>query len=88
MTDTDCMTEHEGTLSKDGSTIYRHLDYELQCSAKPVDNGRFAPNLVVCKQVWPTRPRAIAVQRGEHLTERTAIEAAYHQGVDWVKNYG
>lgn len=77
-----------GILAKDGSRIFRHRDYELQCSARPVDNGRFAPNLTVCKQVWPTRPRAIAVQRGEHLTPETAIDAAYTQGVEWIKNYG
>jgi hypothetical protein len=77
-----------GAPGKDGSKIFRHQDYELQCSAKPVDNGRFAPVLVVCKQVWPTRPREIAVQRGEYVTEQSAIDAAYAQGIEWIKNYG
>ena len=48
--------------------IFRHQDYELQCSANAVDSGRFAPTLVVSKQVWPTRPRVIAVPRGEGIT--------------------
>jgi hypothetical protein len=68
--------------------IFRHQDYELQCSAKRVDNGRFAPVLTVSKQVWPTRPREIAVERGNHLTEQTAIDAAYAQGIEWITNYG
>lgn len=58
------------------------------CSAKAVDSGKFAPILVVSKQVWPTRPREIAVQRGDHLTEETAIDAAYSQGLEWIQNYG
>lgn len=67
---------------------FQHQHYELQCGAQAVDDGKFAPTLVVSKQVWPTRPRIIAVQRGDHLTEQTAIDAAYAQGVEWVANYG
>jgi hypothetical protein len=67
---------------------FRHLDYELVCSAKAIDSGRFAPVLIVSKQVWPTRPREIAVQRGEHTSEQTAIDAAHAQGIEWVANYG
>ena len=67
---------------------FRHLDYELVCSAKAIDSGRFAPVLIVSKQVWPTRPREIAVQRGEYTTEQAAIDAAYAQGIEWVTNYG
>ena len=68
--------------------IFRHQDYELVCSAKAVDAGKFAPSLVVSKQVWPTRPRVIAVKRGDHSTEDTAIDAAHAQGIEWVQNYG
>ncbi|MBL0087900.1 MAG: hypothetical protein IPP44_15050 [Ideonella sp.] len=46
----------------DVTKIFRHQDYELVCSAKAVDAGKFAPSLVVSKQVWPTRPRVIAVK--------------------------
>ena len=67
---------------------FRHQDYELLCSARPVDGGKFAPGLVVCKQVWPTRPREIAVQRGDYATEEFAIDAAHSQGVEWIRNYG
>ena len=67
---------------------FRHQDYELLCTAKPVDGDRFAPTLIVSKQVWPTRPREIAVERGDYATEQTAIDAAYAQGVEWIANYG
>jgi hypothetical protein len=70
------------------SQTFRHQDYELICSAKAVDSGRYAPMLTVSKQVWPTRPREIAVQRGEYTTEQTAIDAAYAQGIEWIAHYG
>lgn len=63
-------------------------EIDLLCSARAVDAGKFAPALVVCKQVWPTRPRVIAMQRGDYLTEETAIDAAHTQGVEWILNYG
>lgn len=82
-------TTHQDDQQKMGTTkIFRHRDYELQCSAKAADNGKFAPGLVVCKQVWPTRPREIAVPRGDFATEDSAIDAAYAQGVEWITNYG
>lgn len=67
---------------------FRHQDYDLLCSAKPLDNGRFAPTLVICKQIWPSRPRTIAVRSTECLTEEDAMNSAYTQGVEWVLNYG
>jgi hypothetical protein len=67
---------------------FQHQDYELNCGASAIDNGRFVPTLVVSKQVWPTRPRTIAMERGDFLTEETAIDAAYTQGVEWIRNYG
>ena len=66
----------------EATKVFRHQDYELLCSAKPVDGDRFAPVLTVSKQVWPTRPREIAVKRGDYTTEQTAIDAAYAQGVE------
>jgi hypothetical protein len=68
--------------------IFKWQNYELLCSAKPVDAGRFAPNLIISKQVWPTRPREIAVPRGQHTTEDTAIDAAYTEGLAWIRDYG
>jgi hypothetical protein len=68
--------------------IFKHQDYELLCQAKAVDSGKFAPGLIVSKQVWPTRPREIDVRRGDYVTEEAAIDAAYAQGVEWVRNYG
>jgi hypothetical protein len=68
--------------------LYRHQDYELQCSATGADSGRFVPSLVVSRQSWPRRPRVIAVQRGEHDSEETAIDAAHAQGIEWIAHYG
>lgn len=68
--------------------VVRHQAYELVCSAMPVDGGKFTPTLVLSKQVWPRRPRVIAVPRGEYLTEEIAIDAAYARGVEWIQNYG
>ncbi len=72
----------------DATRIVRHQAYELICSAKAVDGGKFVPNLVLCKQAWPRRPRVIAVPRGEYLSEEVAIDAAQTQGVEWIQNYG
>lgn len=72
----------------DATRTFQHQNYELVCSAKPVDMGRFAPILIVSKQGWPTRPREIAVQRGAHTSAETAIDAARAQGIEWIANYG
>jgi len=42
----------------------------------------------VSKQIWPTRPRAIEVPRGDYDSPQTAIEAAHAKGVEWVQHYG
>jgi hypothetical protein len=67
---------------------FRLKDYELTCSAQVTDNGRFEPVLVVSRQVWPSRPRTIAVRRGAHTSAEVAIESARAQGVEWVANFG
>jgi hypothetical protein len=72
----------------DATKTFRHQGYDLLCNAKAVGSGKFVPALVVCKQTWPTRPRVIAIERGDYLTEDTAIDAAYAQGVEWILNFG
>ena len=72
----------------DTTKTFMHKDYELLCGAKAVDDGRFAPTLVLSKQAWPTRPRTIAVQRGDYSSAERAIDAAHAQGIEWVMNYG
>ena len=68
--------------------IVHHREYELTCSASALDSGKFVPGLVVCKQIWPTRPRTIEMLRGDFLTEETALDAAQSQGVAWIRDYG
>ena len=70
------------------SKTFKHQNYELLCSAKALDSGKFAPALVVAKQAWPSRPRTIAVRGDDCPTEDSAITSAYDQGVEWVLNYG
>lgn len=67
---------------------FQHKNYELSCSAKALDGGKFLPTLIVSKQSWPSRPRTIAVQNDECLTEEDAIRSAYAQGVEWILNFG
>lgn len=68
--------------------IFRLRDYDLLCSAKAGDNGRFEPALVISKHTWPSRPRTIDVRRGSHPTAEVAIESAHAQGVQWVADFG
>ncbi len=70
------------------NTIFRHKDYEFACGARAGDAGRFRPTLTVTKIAWPTRPRVINVESGDHDTEAAAIAAAHAQGIEWVANYG
>lgn len=70
------------------SRVFRHENYELLCSAIGVDDGGFVPAVVVSKQVWPSRPRVVAVRRTNYATEETALEAARAQGIEWIVNYG
>jgi hypothetical protein len=72
----------------DKSKTFRQDEYEMACSARPDDSGRFIPGLVITKQVWPTRPRKIDVPRGNHASEDDAIEAAHVHGLEWIRNYG
>lgn len=68
--------------------VFRHENYELHCSATGVDSGKFVAAVVVTKQIWPTRPRNIALRSGDYVTEETAIEAARAQAIEWIVNYG
>jgi hypothetical protein len=72
----------------DTTKTFRHQDYELRCTAKAVDSGKFEPNLVVSRQSWPTRPRVVLLKNGAYATRETAIDAARTQGIEWVSNFG
>lgn len=67
---------------------FQFKNYELTCSARASDRGRFEPALVISKQIWPSRPRTIAVRRGAHPSAEVAIESARAQGIEWVSNFG
>ncbi len=62
--------------------------YELECSARGLDGGKFAPVLVATKQVWPSRPRVIDVSRGDHADEASAVGAARSRGIEWIAHFG
>ena len=66
----------------------RHQGYELLCGAAPDDRGRFRATLVITRDVWPTRPRTIAVAQDAYLDPDDAIQAAQAQGLAWIANYG
>jgi hypothetical protein len=62
--------------------------YDLECSARGVDVGKFAPVLVAKRQAWPSRPRLIHVARGSHDDAESAIRAAHSRGIEWVAHFG
>jgi hypothetical protein len=68
--------------------VFRLKDYELVCGAKPVDGGKYEPTLVVSSNSWPSRPRTIAVSRGDFSTEAAAMASAHAQGLEWIANFG
>ncbi|MDE1947099.1 MAG: hypothetical protein KGL43_14270 [Burkholderiales bacterium] len=68
--------------------VFKHHEYDMQCGAQAVDGGKFQPTLVISKNVWPTRPRTIAVRRGNFLTQEVAIASAQAQGLEWIAEYG
>lgn len=70
------------------SKVFRHENYKWQRSASAADSGKFVPAVVVIKQIWPTRPRTIAVRSGSYTTEESAIEAARTQGIEWIASFG
>jgi hypothetical protein len=79
----------QGVAAAMGATrTFRHKDYELICTATAVDGGKFVPAIVVARQIWPSRPRNIAIPRGDYSTEESALDAAQAQGMEWVVNYG
>ena len=71
-----------------GTQTFHVKDYELACSAVQGASGKFEPSLVISRQIWPRRPRTIAMRRGAHASADSAIEAAHAQGIEWVTNYG
>lgn len=67
---------------------FRLERYDLTCSARPCDNGMYEPAVVVARNIWPSRPRTIAVNRDRHPSADSAIESARAQGLEWVRNFG
>ena len=72
----------------DATQIFRVHDYELVCGAKATDSGKFEPTAVVSKCIWPSRPRTLAMQRGDFLTAAAAVESAHAQALVWIANFG
>jgi len=72
----------------DATATVSFRDYDLLCGARATERGMFAPTLVVSRRTWPSRPRVIAMSRGNFATEADAIESARVQGVQWVTDFG
>lgn len=68
--------------------IVRLKDYELVCGATATDGGKFEPTLVISSNIWPSRPRSIAVRAGAYPTAAVAMESAQTRGVEWIANFG
>ena len=68
--------------------VFQSATYDLECSARGLDGGKYAPVLVAKKQAWPSRPRLIDVARGDHDDETSAINAAHSKGIEWVNYFG
>jgi hypothetical protein len=62
--------------------------YSMTCSARPLTNGRFVPELVITKKDWLSRARTIAVGKEDFELEADAIEAARLCGLKWITDYG
>ncbi|MES2187401.1 MAG: hypothetical protein V4505_22820 [Pseudomonadota bacterium] len=69
-------------------TTFHHGRYQLSCSVRVLANGRFLPELVITRDAWPSRPRSIAMEKGDFAVEYEAIEAARLWGIEWIANYG
>jgi hypothetical protein len=52
------------------------------------DANDLVPSAVLTKQIWPTRPRSIAMRGGHYADQASAIEAARLQGMEWIAAYG
>ena len=48
----------------------------------------FMPTLMVASNIWPSRPRIIAVQGRDFPTEAQAVASAHEQGLAWVSDFG
>lgn len=68
--------------------VFRVKAYDLECSARAIDGGRFAPVLVATRHAWPSRPRTIDVARGNHADEESAVAAARSKGIEWIACFG
>jgi hypothetical protein len=73
------MSDHEN---------FHHQGYQMACSARTLGSGRFVAELVITKDVWPTRPRRIAIDGPDHESAAEAIEHARLCGLKWIADYG
>ena len=71
-----------------GTQTFHLKHYDLTCSAQACDDGLYQPCVVIASNVWPSRPRTIAVRRDRHPTIEIAIESAHEQGLEWIRNFG
>lgn len=84
-----CILAHPNSQSRNvDKKVVRHKGYDLHCSARAVDGGKFVPVLVVAKVAWPSHSKVIALAPGTFSNEEAATDAAHAQGIEWVTHYG
>ncbi|MBU9153173.1 hypothetical protein KTD28_00960 [Burkholderia gladioli] len=66
--------------------VFRMLDYDMDCTPRPPDEGRFAAQVVVTKVGY--HPEAAFRRLGEFDTEAEAVEYAKQFSAQWLKRYG
>jgi hypothetical protein len=70
------------------SEAFSHLTYDIVCSVREVDVGKFAPAVVATAKAWPSRPRTLHIRPHAFDTAAEALAAARTQAITWVEHYG
>ncbi|HEM7888522.1 TPA: hypothetical protein U2Q27_000704 [Burkholderia cepacia] len=67
-------------------TVFLMRGYEMNCTPRPTDDGKFAAQVEVTK-VGFSREAAFRAL-GEFDTEVEAVEYAKHFSIEWLSRYG
>lgn len=67
-------------------TVFRMLDYDMDCTPRATDGGRFAAQLVVTKVGF--NPEKSFRELGEFDAEEAAVARAKDFAAGWLTRYG